>query len=159
VKVTWKFFGASALKLIVASRPLSFATVTRYLKDVVAVPRSEGKLVESFSLAGSSCPTVTAIGNLSSAPSPLAATRKRYSPGPVPAGGSSRSCSFSSLSGATIADSTGWPPPRTVAFQPLAISGTESDSSCGGRLKLRNEKSIVVVSPARTVNAGYRVVR
>src|SRR5947208_3314560 len=74
VKLTWKFFGGSALKLTVASRPLSLVTLTLYLKDVVAVPRSAGKFVVIFSLAGSSSPTVTLIGSFSSYFSFLAST-------------------------------------------------------------------------------------
>ena len=69
--MTWKFFGASALKLIVASRPLSLATATLNLNEVVAVPRSDGKLVVSLSLAGSSWPIVTVIGSFSVFPSTL----------------------------------------------------------------------------------------
>ncbi len=54
---------------------------------------------------------------------------------------------------------TGCPPPRIVAFQPAATSGTLRLSDCGGSLKLCTDRSTVVVSPARTVSAGYLVVR
>src|SRR5262245_46660797 len=77
----------------------------------------------------------------------------------MPEGGSRRNCSRSSLSGATSTAATGWPPPRIVAFHPFATSGTEIVRDCGGSLKFRSDRSIVVVSPPRTVSTGYRVVR
>src|SRR4029077_18089727 len=40
---------------------------------------------------------------------------------------------------------------------PFATSGTDRVRDCGGNLKLRNARSTVVVSPARTVSPGYFV--
>ena len=65
------------LKLIVASRPLSLVTLTRYLNEVVAVPRNAGKFVVNFSFAGNSSPMVRVMGNFSSRCPPFACTVKR----------------------------------------------------------------------------------
>ena len=70
------FFGGSALKLIVASRPLSLVTDILYLNAVVAVPRRFGNVVVSLSFAGTSAPIVTVIGSFRSCVAFLASTVK-----------------------------------------------------------------------------------
>ncbi|MEY9264610.1 hypothetical protein ABIF23_004005 [Bradyrhizobium elkanii] len=69
--------------------------------------------------------SATTIGNVASLPCPSAFTVKVCSASEALAGTSSRSCSGTLESGAGIAAATGWPPPSSVAVQPLGTPSTD----------------------------------
>ena len=53
-----------------------------------------------------------------------------------------------------IAAATGWPPPRTSAFQPAGTPSTDSASVSGARPAFCSLKRMLATSPGRTVCDG-----
>ena len=96
------------------------------------MPRSSGSCGVSVSLAGRSVASVTAIGSDALAVPPLALTVRLVVPTGASFGTSRRSSSDTLALVAGSAAATGWPPPISVAVQPVGTPPTESASRSGG---------------------------
>ena len=98
-----------------------------YSKFDFGLPRRSGSFDVTVSLAGNSLASVTATGSVAWLSCPSALTvRVCAAQIAALAGTSRRSCSATLASGAGIAAATGWPPPSSVAVQPLGTPATES---------------------------------
>ena len=96
------------------------------------VPRSSGSCGVSVSLAGRSVASVTATGSETLVPAPCALTVKLVVPTGASLGTSRRSSSATLALVAGSAAATGWPPPISVAVQPVGTPVTDSVSRSGG---------------------------
>ncbi len=121
-----KLGGASAAKLAVRLRPLSFLMVSVYSKFDFGLPRSDGSFDVTVSLAGNSLASATTDRQGRLGALPFCFHRQGLLVHRGLAGTSRRSCSETLASGAGIAAATGWPPPSSVAVQPLGTPATES---------------------------------
>jgi hypothetical protein len=76
--------------------------------------------------------SATAIGRLTFEPEPCALTVRVCVPISAFCGTSTRSCNATLALVPGIAAAIGWPPPSSVAFQPLGTPSTFSVSRSGG---------------------------
>ena len=134
MKLVSKFCGALAARLTRSFLPLSFLTVSVYSKFEFDAPRSCGNCGWIESLAGNSLARLTAIGSVTCVPlGPSAFTVSVLVPILASLGTSSRRSSATLSSVAGMAAATGWPPPKSVAFQPCGTPETVSASRSGAR--------------------------